>query len=815
MNLNFKNLLPHIAAIVIFLLTSIIYFLPQLQGKTLRQTDIIQYKAMSSEISDYEKKGEVILWTNSQFSGMPSYQIHTPQKYNVSNYLEKITQLFLKRPIGYFIGGMIAFYISLILLGANPWLAIVGGIAFAFTTNNLVLYEAGHTSKVRVLMISVMIVAGMISVFRKDYLKGGLAFAIGMAISIYGNHFQMTYYLGILLGLYALIESIYFIKNKDFNSLLKAGAVLLFGVIIAIGASASKIWTTLEYSKETMRGKPILEKINENSAAKSSSETDGLEWTYSMNWSNGILDAVAMYIPGVAGGGSSEPLSKDSATNKFMKKNRQNTIPYGPMYWGKLPFTSGPQYIGAISFLLFFLSLFFLNGRLRWWAASALLITIFMSMGKNFEAFNRIFFDYFPMFNKFRSPSSVTSITAIIVPFIAFLGLHQIFTNTKTEADKNKFIRILLIVTGSLAAFCLFFAFIGPSVFSFETAGDARYAQTPGLIDVFLADRASLMRSDALRTLILTLLSAATLYFWAKNKLKQGVVALILGVLVIFDLWGVDKRYLNNDSFQNQRTINAQFEERQVDKQIKQDSDLHYRVHDITPAGGPYNSSSASYHHKTIGGYHAAKLQRYQDLIDTYLIQGNQPVLNMLNAKYFIVGKPGEEEVKQNPGALGNAWFVDEIVTASTNREELDKIGTIDPSKTAIVHQEFDNVLKNQLPNGSKKEGTISLNSYNPDKLTYNSDNGADGLAVFSEIWYGKDGDWKMYIDGKEASLIRANYILRAGVIPAGKHEIILEFKPKSYYTGELISLVCSILLMLSLAYFGYIQYNKSKKTTT
>ncbi len=804
--MDFKKILPHIAAIIIFLTLSTVYFLPQTQGKVLSQTDIMQVRSMASEIYQYRKQGDNILWTNSQFSGMPTYQISFDQKTNVSKYIEKASQLFMPRPIGYFLGGMIVFYLALIFMGVSPWLSIVGAIAFAFTTNNLVLYEAGHTSKVRVLMMCILIVVGMIKVFKKDYLLGGLVFAVGMAVSVFANHPQMVYYLGMVMAIYAVIATVDIIKKKDFGHLAKSAGILAAGIILAVAASASSIWTTLEYASSTMRGKPVLEKQS-TAVATSSSETDGLEWNYSMNWSNGMIDLVAMYIPGVAGGGSSEPVGKLSATNKYMKKNRMRPIDKGPLYWGKLPFTSGPQYIGAISFLMFFLGLIFLPGRLRWWALAALVLTAMLSLGKNLEWFNRLLFDNLPLLNKFRSPSSVTSITAVIVPFIGILGLHTIFTKFKDAEKREQILKPLFIVTGALSALCLFYISIGPSIIDFQTAGDARYQQQAGLADAFAADRAALMRSDAIRTLLLTLIGAGLIFAWAKSKLSQVALISIMGVLVIFDLWSVDKRYLDYDSFQKSRVVKATMEERPVDKQIKQDSDIHYRVHDLTPAGGPFNSSAASYHHKTIGGYHAAKLQRYDDIKEAYLQQGNQSVLDMLNTKYFIIGQAGAEEVRKNPGALGNAWFVNDIQSANTNREEFEKIANINPRNTAIVHESFSDKVQGLVGNG----GSIKLVDYHPDRLVYQASSNGANLSVFSEVWYGPNKGWKAYIDGEEAPIIRVNYILRGVVIPEGSHEVVLEFKPRSYTTGKMIGTLASILLISAIA-FGFWQYFKSSQ---
>ena len=788
MKFDFTKLLPHIVAVIAFILISSLYFLPQFSGKTIPQSDIQQFKGMSSEVAEYQKKGETILWTNSMFGGMPTFQITAPAQKNVSKWYEKSLGIFFQRPTGYFIAGMLAFYLALILCGVNSWIALIGSIVFAFSTNNMVLYEAGHTSKIRVLMVSILVLAGVIQVFRKKYVVGSLMFLVGMAISLYANHFQMTYYLGIILGIYVVIKGIELVKKGELAHFGKSIALLTAMGIIAIGSSASKIWTTYEYQKSTMRGKPILE---QSSDPNSSSAVEGLAWNYAMNWSNGLIDVVAMYIPGVAGGGSSEKISKSADSFRYFNRPGSKSK-FAPLYWGKLPFTSGPQYLGAITMLLFFISLFVVKPTLRYWGIVAFLLTIVMSMGNNIEWFNKMLFDNVPLLNKFRSPSSITSITGILVAFIAFMGMNRLLEADYVEKN-TKYLKSVVIGVGAvLSLICLNYAFIGPSFFDFSAASDARYAQNPGVVDALVNDRASLMRSDALRTLMFTLLTAGSLYLVLIGKLKKVAAVAIIGVLLLVDLWGVDMRYLDHNSFEKNRRIESSLAPRAVDLQLDKDTDPHFRVHDITsPGEGPYNSTKTSLHNKSLGGYHAAKLQRYNDVIYEYLIRGEPNSLNMLNTKYLIKGTPGAEEVQRNPAAFGNAWFVSNILTANSAKEEFENIKSTDLKSTAIISSEF-NLNSASYSNA----GTITLTSYHPDKMVYESNNSGAGLAVFSEVWYDGQG-WKAYIDGKEANLIRANYLLRAVEIPAGKHTIEMVFKPRAYYTGEIISLICSILIVL------------------
>lgn len=800
MSLDFKKIWPHLVSIVIFIVLASMYFAPQLQGKKIQQSDIMQYRGMASEVRDYKDQNEIILWTNSMFGGMPSYQIGAPQVGNLTQHVFKATGLFISRPIGMFLSAMVVFYLAMLLMKVDPWIALVGAIGFGFTTNLIVLFEAGHTSKINSLIVGILVLVGLIRTFRKDYWVGGIVFAIGLAMNLWANHFQMTYYLAMACGLlviYYLIESI---RNKELSQFGKSLIFIVLGSVIALGTSASKLLTTYEYSKSTMRGEPILELTDDRPAA-SSSETDGLEWGYSMGWSNGVSDIMASMIPGVTGGGSSEPIGKSSATNQFLRRQGAQSLEYGPMYWGQLPFTSGPIYMGAVCIFLFLLSLFILPSNLKWWALATVLLTFALSMGKNLEFLSRFFYDYVPMYNKFRSPSSITGVTAIVIVMMGVLGLNHLRKEKEAEVDMNKYVRPLLISGGILSAICLFYALLGPSFFDFSSPSDARYAQSGFDTSVFEDDRKAIMRRDAFRSLLLILLSCGTIFFMIKSKIKMWIGLLILTALTAYDLLGVDARYVNSDSFVSSRQMRAFYDERPVDKQIKQDKSLHYRVHDLTK-GNPFENSWTSYHHKTLGGYHAAKLQRIQDVIDFYLTKGDQKYLHMLNVKYIITGQPGQEQVVQNPEAYGNAWFVNEFQYVDTQRKELTGVENIDPSFTALIHQSF----KNELPesNSQLSKGTIRLTSYHPDKLVYNSNNSGEGLALFSEVWYGPDKGWKLTIDGEEVPIIRANYLMRAAVIPAGEHEIIMEFHPSSYYGGEIISWICSILLFGGIGFVGY-----------
>ena len=695
----------------------------------------------------------------------------------------------------------------MISMGVNAWLAIVASIAFGFSTNNLILYEAGHNTKLSTIMISPLLLAGAILTFRKKYLIGGLLFAFGFGLNLMSNHPQMTYYLGLVMGIYVIVETVKIIKDKDFAHLAKVTAVLGAGLIIAFLACASKLWTTYEYSKDTMRGTPIL--ASDSGSAKSSSETEGLEWNYAMTWSNGSLDLLSSYIPLAVGGGSREHLSADSETCKFLKARGVN-VRKGydmPTYWGSLPFTSGPVYFGAVIFFLFIFGLLYVDSPVKWWILSAVIFTFLLSLGKNFEVFNKLIFDYLPFYNKFRTPNSVLSITAIIIPLLGFLALDKYL---KASEDLAKVQKPLLIATAVTAGTALLLAIVGPSIFDFSSAGDARLVEMSLDPATIRADRADMLRSSAFITAIYILLAAALMYFYKKSKLSVVFVIAGIAALTAIDLFSTGRRYIDADSFVSERKYNGSFEMRPVDKKILNDTDPHYRVHDVSI--DPFNDSQSSYYHKTIGGYHAAKLQRIQDVIDRHLSRGNQKVLNMLNAKYFIV--PGEDRVvtaQRNPAALGNAWFVNNIKIVNTADEEINALNDFDPAGDAIIHKEYQSYVAGLNP---QKSGVINLTEYSPDLLTYESNSDSDQFAVFSEVWYGPDKGWIARIDGKEVDFIRANYIVRAMKIPAGKHTIEFEFRPSAYYTGEIISLIFSGLLLLGfIGLIGYKFMTKMKPT--
>ncbi len=782
-----SKIMPHVVAGIIFLLVPVMYFIPQTQGKVLEAHDIVSSHAYGEEINNLRKTtGERSWWTNSIFGGMPAYQIEAGQPSNQLKHLEKVNQLGISRPIGYFFGMCVSFYAMLIFLGVNPWLGIIGALAFSFSTGNMLLLSAGHMSKLRVFAFFGLIAMGMFMCFRNNYVKGAIVFAAGLGLNLYGNHIQMTYFFFIVLAIYGIIEFINAMKKGQLAQFGKAVLFLVIATAIGVASSASKLWSTYEYSKDTMRGDPIL--VSQSDTPKSSSETKGLQWDYAMQWSNGFLDLFAGIIPRVVGGSAGESLGKDSALYKDLRKKGANLGNdfRAPMYWGSLNSTGGPFYFGAIFCFLFILGLILIKGPMKWWLGISAVILMLMSMGKNFAILNQLLFDYFPLYNKFRTPNSIVSVLGFVVPILGMVVLSDII---KGNIDKSRAILGLKIAFGITGGLTLFFALVGPSVFNVSHIGDARLEQAGYSLEAIFLDRKALLRSDSLRSFVLIALSAGLIWAFIKEKIKANVLMIAIGILSIGDLWQIDKKYMNESNFVPKSKAEANIKPRPADLQILKDNDLSYRVLDMSR--DPWNDAFGAFFHKMIGGYHAAKLQRYADLIDRHLSKGNQSVLRMLNTKYVI---NQQQQVQTFPDPAGNAWFVNSVKKVNTPLEEIDGLNNFDPKQQAIIHNEFEGYLAGLNTTGN---GSINLISYKPNHLVYQSNTSSDELAVFSEIWYGPDKGWNAYIDGEKVDHIRANYALRALKIPLGQHEIDFKFEPETFRKGELISLITSLLILL------------------
>ncbi len=789
MSLNWKNLLPHIAAIALFLALSCIYFYPQLQGKALNQSDIRQYQGASKEARDYKSTtGDDTQWTNSMFGGMPTYKIITNRAGNLTAPFEKIARLGIPSPIGRFFWAMTGFYVMLLLLGVNRWLSAAGAIAFGFTTNSFILFEAGHMTQLQSLSYFPLLVAGILMAFKGNYFTGAGVFALSGALLLQADHPQMPYYLFLTLIFLGIAELVQSLLRKTLPVFLKATLSLIAGGVLALGSTASNIIPTQEYLSETIRGAPILKGAN-----TTETKGHGLDWGYAMQYSNGGIDLFASLIPGVAGGGSGEYLRDDSALGKVARQNNRSGKFRAPVYWGALPGTSGPIYFGAAVCLFFIIGLILVKGPVKWWLGLGVLLTLLLSMGQNLEGFNRFIFDHVPLYNKFRTPNSVLTVASFLIPMLGFLGLNEIL---KAAKNPQPALKATYFAGGILGAITLFFAVAGSSFFDFASPQDASY-QEP-IIRALIADRQALMQGDAFRSFLFIALATGVIWAFLKGKIKPVLLAAGIGLITLIDLWGVGRRYMVPDEFQPRNQVTG-FPMRNADQGILTDPDPNYRVFDLSESA--FNSTYASYFHKSVGGYSAVKLRRYQDLIEQHLNKLNQPVIDMLNVKYFIVGSQedpnAEPTVQRNPTALGNAWFVDTIRIVQTPDEEIAALNGFDPAREAIVHQEFAGQAQGLQPDTTS---SIRLTSYKPNHLEYSAECSGEQLAVFSEIWYGPNKGWQAYIDGNPAEHFRVNYVLRALRVPAGQHKIEFKFQPASVTKGKTISLISSLFILLGLA---------------
>jgi hypothetical protein len=797
-----RDVLPHVIAVFIFLILTAVYFSPVLfQDKGLAQHDIQQFQGGAKEIQDYRTAtGEEALWTNSMFGGMPAYLINTHFPGDWSGYIHKILSFNLPALAGNIFITLVCAYILLVAMGMSSWLAIAGAVAFAFTSYNIIILEAGHNTKSLTIAYIPMVLAGLIYALRRNLWIGAALFAVGLTMNLHFNHLQMTYYLLLLVIVFGVVEIIYAIKHGTIAELLKRGLVLGVAAILAVGVNFGRLYTTAEYSKHSIRGKSELTQPNSGDNIGS-----GLDREYAFNWSYGVSETMTLLIPDFYGGSSSASLDTDSETYKAFTNmgvpqgQAEQIVKQGlPMYWGPQPMTSGPVYVGAIICFLFVLGIFIVDRRWVSWLVAGTLLSVMLAWGKNFEVFNYFMFDYFPGYNKFRAVSSALVIAQVAIPFLGILALWKLINERgRIEGLDKK----LLISGGITAGICLLvWLFAGTA--SFVGASDQQLIQAQFPIDAIRADRESMMRSDAFRSLIFIVLAAGLLYFYLKNKLSATVAIAGVGVLLLADLWAVDKRYLNHDDFQRNVVANY-FQPTPADRLILQDKDLSYRVINLP---NPFNEARTSYFHKSVGGYHGAKLRRYQDVIDRHISQNNLEVYRMLNTRYAITGDP-KQPVQRVPGALGNAWFVEEVKPVQSPDEELKALTMFDAGTTAVIDVTKFPIEKQSF---SANNGEVKLVEYQPNYLRYTYEATQEGLVVFSEIYYA-DG-WQAYLDGQPVDHIRANYILRAMQVPAGKHTIEFRFAPQSYTLGNTISLVSSILLMLVV--LGAIAYAVRKKPT-
>ncbi|OMP30622.1 YfhO family protein [Mangrovimonas sp. DI 80] len=805
MHFPIKRILPHLLVLVGFIVVSLAYFSPVLKGKEIFQSDIMHYKGMAKQQNDFrEESGTETYWTNSAFGGMPTYQLgaHYPH-----NYIKKLdlTLRFLPRPADYLFLYFIGFYILLLVLKVDFKLAGLGALAFGFSTYLIIILGVGHNAKAHAIAYMPLVLSGILLTFRKKYIGGFLLTAVALALEICANHFQMTYYLLLLvliLGLAYLVDAY---RNKELPHFFKSVGIIAVAAILAVGLNATNIMATQEYVKESTRGKSELT-INADGSPKE--VTSGLSKDYITEYSYGLLETFNLYIPRFMGGGSHEDVGPDSAMYKFYTNigaspvEAAREVQATPTYWGDQSIVEAPAYIGAVVLFLFVLALFFVKGRLKWWLVGGSILSLLLSYGKNLGFLTDLFIDYVPLYNKFRAVSSIQVILELCIPVLAILGLTQLFKNEDDKETKEKALKYSAMITGGLALVFLLFKsyfldFVGVNDGYFRQAY-GEYGQS--FVDALREDRKSMFNADTIRTLVLVLLASGTIFLFLREKLSQGKVILIMALLIAFDLVGVDRRYVNNDNFVSSLKVNNPYQASAVDLEIMKDQS-HYRVFDLTSGG-----ARASYFHNSLSGYHAAKLGRYNELYEFHVSRNNMEVLNMLNTKYIIAqDEKGNVFPYTNEEVNGNAWFVSELKTVETANEEMLLLDSLNTKTTAI----------SSLPIEAKKFtvdslATITLTDFKPNYLKYTSNNSNDGFVVFSEIYYGHG--WQAYVDGIAAEHMRVDYVLRGMNVPSGTHTIEFKFEPKVIATGSKISLASSVVLVLLLiggAIFGYKKMNE------
>lgn len=795
MNSKLKKILPHIAAIVLFLALSFIYFYPVVtENKELFQGDISNMVGWGKDAKDYhEKTGDYVFWSNSMFSGMPANYTYTVPFTNVFVYISNVFTLKLSTfHIGVLFVYLFGFYIFLISIGCKPWLSIIGAVAYAFTSYNLIIIDAGHVNKGLVMATMAPVLGGIILCYRKKYLWGAITTLLFTGVNVLWGHQQISYYLLLMILILAVVYLVYAIKEKTLKDYFISSGILVFVAGLAIAPSLGSLLSTYDYSKDTMRGGAVLQK-NEDGGK----ENSGLDIDYAFSWSYGKAETMTLLIPNFHGSSSGYDVGENSEFYKILKKfgnsdqQAAQSSKHAPMYWGDQPFTEGPSYAGAIICFLFILGLIIVKGPEKWWLLGATVLSFILSWGKNF-GLNEFFFYHLPFYNKFRTPSMALTIAEVTMVALAILALKEIFDN---KENRKVYLKPTYISAGITGGLCLLFALFGGSLMSFTGYVDTQFQNyPPEFMAAIISDRKSMLTSDSWRSFIFITLAAGALWYYINNTFRTKYLIAIIGVLILADLWTVDKRYLNYDSFVEKKEI-GKVVPTEADKQILQDKDPNFRVLNTTTSS--FQESRTSYFHKSIGGYSPAKLRRYQDIIDYYFSGNiNMNVLNMLNTKYVITaGQQGQPMAQQNSGALGNAWFVNELKWVDSPNEEIAALKEFDPAQTALINKEWQNTLKNpeSLQHEKDSAAFIHLTNYaNPGNLFYESSSTMPHLAVFSEVHY---KTWHAYIDGEEVPLVRINYILRGLEVPAGNHKIEFKCIDDVYLRGAKISTISSAIV--------------------
>ena len=798
--MNIKKIVPYLIAVVIFMIASLAYFSPVLKGQKIQQSDITQFIGSSKEIVDYRKENDQEpYWTNATFGGMPSYVVSTYYPYN---FIKKIdsTLRFLPRPADYLFLYFIGFFILLSVLKVDWKLAIVGSLGFGFSTYLIVILGVGHNAKAHAIAYMPIVLAGILLVFQRRYLIGFMVTALAMSLELSASHIQMTYYLLFIVLILGIIQLIDAIKEKELPHFSKSIGILIVAVILAIGTNSTSLLATQEYAKHSTRSQSELTITPDGSPKEI---TTGLTKDYITQYSYGKLETFNLFVPRFMGGTSREEL-KDSGLQQFLQDAVNDGLNpddanylyrISSMYWGDQPIVAAPAYIGAIFIFLFVLALFLVKGRLKKWLVAATIFSILMSWGRNFSFLTDFFIDYIPFYNKFRAVSSIQVIAELCIPLLGILGLKELFSDSVSKEKKLNALKWSTIIVGGIA---LLFTAVGTGLFAFETPVDLQIdEQISGFLEAIVADRQTLFFNDSLRTLLFVMVIATLIWLFLEEKISQLIVIVGLGVMILFDLVNVDKRYVNDNFFTSARKVEKPFKATEIDKEILKDKG-YYRVANFSK--DPMNDGSTSYFHKSIGGYHAAKPRRYEELYNFHIVNGNTQVINMLNTKYIIgTNEKGEQVLEKNRNANGNAWFVQELKFVSSANEEIKALDSLNTKNIAIIRDDYASDIKNNYVIDSI--ATIKLTDYKVNSLSYQSNSTFNQFAVFSDMYYNEG--WNAYIDGKLTNHMRVNYVLRGMEIPAGSNTIEFKFEPRIIKKGNTITLVSyALLFLISIGWF-------------
>ena len=806
---NLSILYPHALAIISFILISLVYFYPVLQGKKIYQSDIAQYTGMAKEQIDFRNKEKTEpYWTNSAFGGMPTYQLGAKYPHNYIKIIDESLR-FLPRPADYLLLYFLSFYILLLVLKTDPLLAFFGALAFGFSSYLIIILGVGHNAKAHAIAYMPLVIAGILLVFKRKYIWGGLLALFAIALEVNANHIQMTYYL-----LFLVIPILVFyinkgIKNKDYKYLYQSFGVLALAGILAIGANATNLLATAEYAQTSTRSKSEL---TFNADGTKNSSPNAMSNDYITEYSYGIFESFNLIAPRLLGGSNSEKLGQNSSSYDFVSKQgatEDEALQFTsslPTYWGDQPIVAAPAYIGAIIFFLVILAFFTEKRKIKYAFISGTALSLVLSWGKNLHWLTDFFIEFVPLYNKFRAVSSIQVILELCFPVLALMGLQSFFKLEKEKQWKA-------LWQASAVAFGIIILLFGlKEMFSFAGANDNLYIKQYGklgrpFIDALKEDRKTMYSADLLRSGILIFAVAVALWMYIKNKLVQNTAIIIIGLLMVGDLFLVDKNYLDNNSFVSAREVDEPFQATPTDLEIKKDTSI-YRVFEIS---GNMSSARASFFHQSIGGYSAVKPRRIQQLFDYQIAKNsNMDVLNMLNVKYIIqTNDKGEEFPIPNPYANGNAWFVKSIKKVNSADYEMKELDELETKTIALINEkEFPEFTK-QISFQKDTLSNIKLIKYKPNDLIYQSKNASNGLAVFSEMYY-KNG-WNAFIDGKQVPICRVDYVLRGLQIPKGNHQIEFKFEPQVVKTGSIISLLSFIIILLLTAFGVYFEYKKIK----